>query len=146
MANESLAVSTYCRNSNLDFLSTNRDYLPKNKSRIDIFHPFPFYELNTAVGLALTAVLTDGKHIIVCCAAFDIFLKYQKIMEGSVTLSDVIRALSILFESGFSAFKRLGYPYYYDDFICAYRFVLTASCSVPIAIKTEMKRILSRFL
>lgn len=143
MANESLAVSMYCRNSNLGFLSSNKDYLTKNKSFVDIFHPFPFYELNTAVGLALTAVITDGRYVMSCRTALDIFLRYQKIMEDPVTLSEIIRALSTLFENGFSAFKRLGYPYYYDDFICAYRYVLTQSYSVPIAIKEEMKRILS---
>jgi hypothetical protein len=51
-----------------------------------------------------------------------------------------------ILESGITAFKILGFPYYFDDFIWTYHQILNSLDFIPFEIKKEMQRILNLML
>jgi hypothetical protein len=146
MAKRKIEKLRRSRNSILGIASPKKDYLHKNHAAFDAFEPFHLHELSTAVGLAFTAVMAEGIDVKFCRSALDIFLKYRQAINDPENLSAVTIAITTLLESGLSAFKNLGYPYYFDDFIWACKSTLNASNHVPMSIKEEISRILSRFL
>lgn len=54
----------------------------------------------------------------------------------------LITVISHLLENSFFAFKKLGFPYFYDDFIWSYHQVLNSLGAIPLEIKKAMQRIL----
>jgi hypothetical protein len=141
MANEILAVSSRRRNSILGSFSANQENLGNYGASDDYFN-FLLPELNTIIGLAFTAVLTEETNLVFCRYELNCFLNNRDLIQDESMLEMVLLpSITYILESGFSAFKSLGYPRYYDDFIASYRCILGSTKLVPPALKREMHRI-----
>jgi hypothetical protein len=143
MANESVAASSRHRNSILGIASTNHGNLFKNSSFTQAFYFFNSKELGTVLGLAWTAIMTEGSDIAIGQAEMNIFLKYRDFVQHEAMLDIVTVSIVQLLESGFAAFKALHFPSFYHDFICRYHGLLNSYDLVPLNIKQAMKDILN---
>lgn len=142
MAKIILAASTRHRNYILKNFSANSDYLCDNSTNFDLPPPYSFQELDILIGLAFTAILVQGTEVASCRAQLDIFLDYRHAhfyLPQKITF-----AISHILKKGFSAFKFLGYPYYFDDFMGAYYRILNSTNSISSWIKQEMQEILDQ--
>lgn len=146
MAKQILAVSTRHRNSNVRIVSTNQDHLKNKCSVSSDFTSFSSPELNLLIGLAFAAILAEGGHVECCRYEFSIFIDYRDALHDPNKIDILITVISHVLESGFLAFKKLGFPYYYDDFIWAYHQILNSLGAIPVGIKNEMQRILDLML
>jgi hypothetical protein len=141
MAKQILAGSIRHRNSILRIISTNGLYLCNNSSFPKNSPPYSFRELDILVGLAFAAILSEGSGIDACRPQLDIFLDQHLCREDP---SDaMVAAVAHIFRKGFSAFKFLGYPYFFDDFINPYLQVLKTDNLIFPAIKHDMQHILN---
>jgi hypothetical protein len=141
MAKEILAASARRRNSILRILSTNGSYLCNNASFPPNPPPYSLHELDILIGLAFTAILAQGRHVEKCRSKFEVYLDHRHENEN---VSDfVVVAVSYLLRKGFAAFKFIGYPYYFDDFIMLYYHILKTTIPIFPTIKHEMQKILN---
>lgn len=139
MAEIILAASTCRRNTISDNNPTFGLRLCKNDSSSHMPPPY-FQDLSVLIGLAFTAILGQNNYVDHCRPAFDLFLDKRHVIithleEPSVT------AITQILEKGFSAFKFLGFPYYFDDFLQIYRHFLNTSNSY-LPIHQKMRHIL----
>jgi len=139
MANESLAASARRRNTISDNIPTFGVALCKNGSSSRI-PPSYFQDLNVLIGLAFTAILGQDNQVEHCRPALNLFLNNRHVSASNLEEHSVTAITQIL-EKGFSAFKFLGFPYYFDDFIQIYRHFLNSS-DADLPINQKMKQIL----
>ena len=142
MANKIVAVSTRHRNSNLRIASTKNEYLENKCSISTDFTSFSSHQLNTLMGLAFTAVLSEGSLVEGCWDDFSIFIDNRNALLDPDKLPVLVTAISYILKCGFSAFKTLGFPYFYDDYMWAYLQLVSPHTVIPMEIKKEMRRIL----
>lgn len=140
MANESLASSARRRNSILRILSTNGFHLCNNDSSPPNPPSF-FHEFDMLIGLAFTAVVASGHDVTICRSLLGVFFDHREEYED-ITGYALVAAKDIL-RQGFIAFKLLGFPYYFDDFLNTYRCILKPTHPIPSTIKYEMQQILN---
>lgn len=86
--------------------------------------------------------MAEGSDVALCRSELNIFLKYRDFIQHEDMQDVLTLSITQILESGWSAFKVLGFPGYYDDFICLYHCILNSSNLVPLKIKKEMRRIL----
>ena len=142
MAKEILAVSARHRNHILQNFSADSNFLCDNLTIFDNPPPYSFHELDILIGLAFTAILVQGTEITACRTQLSIFLDAR---QSSLCISQkIVFAVCYLLKKGFSAFKFLGYPYYFDDFIVAYHRILNSPNIISPRIKQEMQEILDQ--
>ncbi len=119
---------------------SNEPVLEDNQTKSG-FNNFPYLELGVIVGLGFTAVLASGSQIEQCEVHVDTFLRcrgfyfFDKIPEISEAVTQVI----IL---GTQAFKKLGHPRYYDEFLWAICLVTSDFYSLPKEIKKAIDDVL----
>jgi hypothetical protein len=142
MANESLAVSMRHRNSILKFVPANKHFFDEKCTGAGPLDPYSFLEMNTVIGLAFTAILAAGLDLELCLPEMNIFLHYRDSFDHWDKYDIAIVAVTRILENGFTAFKKLGYPYYFDDFLWAYNRVLHSPNTFSFKIKQEMERML----
>jgi hypothetical protein len=121
--------------------SANQENLGNYGASDDHFN-FLLPELNTIIGLAFTAVLTQGTNVVLCRYELNWFLNNRDLIQHEDMLNILLPSIVYLLENGFRAFKSLGYPRYYDDFIASYHSILSSTKLVHPALKREMHRIL----
>jgi hypothetical protein len=96
--------------------------------------------------LAFAAILAEGSEVDGSRYALNFFLGYRDSLQNPEHLDFITNVVGYLFASGFSAFKTLGYPDYFDDFIWTYNNILhSKDLVVPFEIKEEMQRILDLY-
>lgn len=140
MAKSMLSISTATCNNFTEVFATNNGLL-NNKCSECYFRDGTYPELSTIVGLGFAAVLTDGSEIDVCSThvetyiCFRDFYHYGSVETLSLTIAEIV-SISI------RAFKKLGHPSYYNDFIWAIYRVISIDYPVPIEIKQAIENTL----
>jgi hypothetical protein len=116
--------------------------LSENDASIDIPPPY-FQDLNALIGLAFTAILAQDSNVKDCRSSLNYFLDNRHTI--SINIEDhLLIAITQILEKGFSAFKFLGFPYYFDDFLQAYHHFLNSSSTYLPRLNQKMKEILEK--
>ena len=140
MAKSMLSISTAPCNNFTEVFATNNAIL-NNKCPACHFRDGPYPELDTIVGLGFTAILTEGSEIDVCSTHIETYICFRDFYHYgsaeilSATVSEIV-SVSI------RAFKKLGHPSYYNDFIWAIYRVISTDHPIPIEIKQAIEKIL----
>lgn len=102
-------------------------------------------ELNLLIGLAFAAILAEDSEVDPSWYALNFFVVYRNSLSDTNNLNCLKNVIGRLLENAFSAFKKLGYPYYFDDYIETYHRILNSKDLIPPEIKKEMARVLNLY-
>ena len=83
------------------------------------FHADYQLELNTLMGLGLTAILAEGSRIWSNRPHFATFLRYRDFTQHTDKLEQLSHAIASIICNSIYPFKKLGLPLYYDSFVTA---------------------------
>ncbi|MBV8801801.1 MAG: hypothetical protein JO131_02330 [Gammaproteobacteria bacterium] len=142
MAKIILAASTRRRNTISDIIPTFCINSCKNDT-LSHLPPPNLPDLNILIGLAFTAILIQDSFVDHCRPALNFFLNNRYVINEG-TEEHLITAITQILEKGFEAFKFLGFPYYFDDFIQAYYHFVNSSNSCWPLLNQKMKEILQK--
>jgi len=130
MAKNMVAGSARHRNPILSISSLISTHL-KNKCAFPArFAADSTLALGTAIGLGLTAVLAEGSRVDMCQVHMHTLLLYHT-DQTLDNLDDITHAMTEIMQHGMAAFKILGYPRYYDDFLWALQRLLASAGLKP---------------